>query len=281
MPKIASALAAALLACAIGGQAQAQPAAPQGPGQSMLVLDASGSMWGQIGGKPKIEIAREAVASMLQSWPASQQLGLMAYGHRSKGNCADIGELDTDLQLVKVATLKDAINEALRAWISSQETTHYCFGTAAGPHPFPLLVRELQSVIGRETRAQMLEKTGPRESYVGQRSGLFFQNDATRETLSDQAIRERKALSLEFDYTTISGRQLRITARSTPFYNLDGTLLGSIAFWNDLTEIYNQKSRIEAQNAAIAQAAHEASQVVEHMANASKQLSDQDCLRRD
>ena len=90
MPKIASALAAALLACAIGAQAQAQPAAPQGPGQSMLVLDASGSMWGQIGGKPKIEIAREAVASMLATWPASQQLGLMAYGHRSKGNCADI-----------------------------------------------------------------------------------------------------------------------------------------------------------------------------------------------
>lgn len=57
-------------------------------------------------------------------------------------------------------TLKDAINEALRYWIAAQETTHYCFGTAAGLHPFPTLVRNLQSVIGRETRAQMLEKTG-------------------------------------------------------------------------------------------------------------------------
>ena len=57
-------------------------------------------------------------------------------------------------------TLKDAINETLRYWIAAQETTHYCFGTAAGPHPFPTLVRNLQSVIGRETRAQMLEKTG-------------------------------------------------------------------------------------------------------------------------
>ena len=57
-------------------------------------------------------------------------------------------------------TLKDAINEALRYWIAAQETTHYCFGTAAGPHPVPTLVRNLQSVIGRETRAQMLEKTG-------------------------------------------------------------------------------------------------------------------------
>lgn len=57
-------------------------------------------------------------------------------------------------------TLKDAINEALRYWIAEQGTTHYCFGTAAGPHPFPTLVRDLQSVIGRETRAQMLERTG-------------------------------------------------------------------------------------------------------------------------
>ena len=64
-------------------------------------------------------------------------------------------------------TLKDAINEALRYWIAAQETTHYCFGTAAGPHPFPTLVRNLQSVIGRETRAQMLEKTGRLPDVVG------------------------------------------------------------------------------------------------------------------
>lgn len=57
-------------------------------------------------------------------------------------------------------TLKDAINEALRYWIAAQETTHYCFGTAAGPHPFPTLVREFQAVIGRETRQQMLALTG-------------------------------------------------------------------------------------------------------------------------
>lgn len=63
-------------------------------------------------------------------------------------------------------TLKDAINEALRVWISNQETTHYCFGTAAGPHPFPTLVRIFQSVIGRETRSQMLEKCGRLPDYV-------------------------------------------------------------------------------------------------------------------
>jgi tryptophan synthase beta chain len=57
-------------------------------------------------------------------------------------------------------TLKDAINAALRAWIAEQQTTHYCFGTAAGPHPFPLLVRELQAIISREARAQMIEQAG-------------------------------------------------------------------------------------------------------------------------
>ena len=57
--------------------------------KTMLVLDASGSMWGQIGGKPKIAIAREAVDSMLKGWNGGD-LGLMAYGHRRKGDCADI-----------------------------------------------------------------------------------------------------------------------------------------------------------------------------------------------
>lgn len=58
------------------------------------------------------------------------------------------------------ATLKDAINEAFRDWVTKVETTNYVFGTAAGPHPFPALVRDLQKVIGEEARAQVLELTG-------------------------------------------------------------------------------------------------------------------------
>ncbi len=57
-------------------------------------------------------------------------------------------------------TLKDAINEALRDWAASFDHTHYVLGTAAGPHPFPTLVREYQRVIGREARAQILEQLG-------------------------------------------------------------------------------------------------------------------------
>ena len=103
-------VAVALLVPAATAQAQsAAPRVPQGPGQSMLVLDASGSMWGQIGGKAKIDIARDAVANMLGSWPASQQLGLMAYGHRSKGNCADIEMLKAPAVLDK-AGFQRAVN---------------------------------------------------------------------------------------------------------------------------------------------------------------------------
>ncbi|MFA7744234.1 tryptophan synthase subunit beta [Salinicoccus roseus] len=57
-------------------------------------------------------------------------------------------------------TLKDAVNEALRYWVANVEDTHYILGSAMGPHPFPQIVRDLQSVIGRETKQQMLDKEG-------------------------------------------------------------------------------------------------------------------------
>jgi tryptophan synthase beta chain len=88
-----------------------------------------------------------------------------------------MGEVDTQRQALNVArmrllgaevvsvttgsrTLKDAINEAYREWVTSVETTNYIFGTAAGPHPFPAMVRDFQKIIGEEARAQVLELTG-------------------------------------------------------------------------------------------------------------------------
>ena len=58
------------------------------------------------------------------------------------------------------ATLKDAMNEAIRDWVTTSEYTFYIIGTVAGPHPYPMMVKEFQSVIGRETREQILAKTG-------------------------------------------------------------------------------------------------------------------------
>lgn len=88
-----------------------------------------------------------------------------------------MGEVDTERQALNVArmrllgaevvavktgsrTLKDAINEAMRDWVTNVEHTNYIFGTVAGPHPFPEMVRDFQKIIGEEARGQMLEQYG-------------------------------------------------------------------------------------------------------------------------
>ena len=63
-------------------------------------------------------------------------------------------------------TLKDAINEAMRDWVTNVATTHYLIGSTVGPHPFPMIVRDFQSVIGRETRAQLMEQEGRLPDYA-------------------------------------------------------------------------------------------------------------------
>jgi tryptophan synthase beta chain len=63
-------------------------------------------------------------------------------------------------------TLKDAVNEALRDWVASVESTHYCLGSVMGPHPFPWMVREFQAVIGREAREQCQRLLGTGPDYV-------------------------------------------------------------------------------------------------------------------
>ena len=73
--------------------------------KTMIVLDASGSMWGQIGGRSKIEIARDTLGTVLKSVPAGTELGLMVYGHREKGSCSDI-----ELAVEPGAGTQDAIN---------------------------------------------------------------------------------------------------------------------------------------------------------------------------
>jgi tryptophan synthase beta chain len=93
-------------------------------------------------------------------------------------------------------TLKDAINEAFRDWVTNVATTHYVIGSVVGPHPYPTMVRDFQSVIGRESRAQTLERLGRLPSHVvacvggGSNSmGMFhpFVGDAEVELIGAEA----------------------------------------------------------------------------------------------
>lgn len=82
--------------------------------------------------------------------------------HRQALNVLRMRLLGAEVRSVTIGsrTLKDAINEALRDWVTNVEDTFYCFGTAAGPHPYPTIVRDFQAIIGEETREQAYKELG-------------------------------------------------------------------------------------------------------------------------
>ncbi len=121
-------------------------------------------------GKPRIIAETGAGQHGVATATAAALLGLECVVY--------MGEEDTRRQALNVArmrmlgaevvpvttgsmTLKDAINETFRDWVSSVETTHYCIGSVMGPHPFPMMVRDFQRVIGVEARAQILQRGRP------------------------------------------------------------------------------------------------------------------------
>lgn len=111
------------------------PVAVQAQGRSIIVLDASGSMWGQIDGRAKLEIAREALAEVVGSLPADTEMGLMAYGHRTEASCTDIElivppaagsgsaitQAAANLSFLGKTPLTDAVRQAALALRSSEE----------------------------------------------------------------------------------------------------------------------------------------------------------------
>lgn len=113
----------------------AMTAFAQTGGKSIIVLDASGSMWGQIDGRPKLDIAREALAEVVTNLPANAEMGLMAYGHRSKGECSDIElivppglgtgpaitEAAANLKFLGKTPLTDAVRQAAAALRSTED----------------------------------------------------------------------------------------------------------------------------------------------------------------
>jgi tryptophan synthase beta chain len=82
--------------------------------------------------------------------------------HRQEPNVFRMRLLGAEVRAVEAGsrTLKDAVNEAIRDWVTNVRTTYYLLGSAIGPHPYPTMVREFQSIIGREARAQWLERVG-------------------------------------------------------------------------------------------------------------------------
>ncbi|MEM8951922.1 MAG: vWA domain-containing protein, partial [Pseudomonadota bacterium] len=122
--KIGQCLAVVLCASVPALSTSAADAASASPERAILVLDASGSMWGQIEGTHKITIARDVIGGLLENWDPNVHLGVTAYGHREKGNCADIealtpvGKVDRPSIMASVETLnpkgKTPLTDAVR-----------------------------------------------------------------------------------------------------------------------------------------------------------------------
>src|SRR5690349_10001299 len=108
-----------------------------------------------------------ATAAAMQGMPCDVYMGVLDVA-RQAPNVSRMKMLGAKVIPVESGsrTLKDAMNEALRDWVTNVRTTHYCVGSAAGPHPYPLLVSELQRVIGDEARVQLAEQAGPPDAVI-------------------------------------------------------------------------------------------------------------------
>lgn len=134
-------------------------------------------------------------------------------------------------------TLKDAINEAIRDWVTNVESTHYLIGSVVGPHPYPMIVRDFQSVIGTEAREQFVGKTGKLPDYVvacvgggSNAIGMFsgFLEDASVILIGVEAAGEG-----------LEGRHAATMSRGTP-----GVLHGAMSYvlqdrWGQIMEAHS------------------------------------------
>ena len=123
------------LACTAVATALLASPATADTSRTIIVMDGSGSMWGQIDGRPKLEIARETVTEVLGTIQADQEIGLMAYGHRERGNCADIelmvppaagtgAEISArvnEMRFQGMTPLSEAVRQAAEALRSTEE----------------------------------------------------------------------------------------------------------------------------------------------------------------
>ncbi|KHK01053.1 methyl-accepting chemotaxis protein [Desulfovibrio sp. TomC] len=148
-------------------------------------------------------------------------------------------------------------------------------GVLAGiPAPCAIIGPDSRTLWINRQAIDLLALDATPESAKGQITGQLFFGDPTRDTVSQRTLRERQGLSLDIDFHTRQGRDLHLHVDTTPFYDMDGELLGCLVFWTDLTGITAQKNRIEEQNALISSLAAQATEVARSMARGAADLSE-------
>ena len=118
----------------------------------------------------------------------------------------------------------------------------------------------------------LLEKSQPPQSFIGQTSGKILWNDDARETTAVRAVLHRKKFVAERELPTEKGNLRYVTVTATPFFDMDNTLMGSVTFWNDITEIKKNQRQIEKNGAMVARVAENAGEIASHLAQISDHL---------
>ncbi|MEZ6853546.1 Cache 3/Cache 2 fusion domain-containing protein [Halodesulfovibrio aestuarii] len=143
------------------------------------------------------------------------------------------------------------------------------------PTPCSIVGPDFNLLWINQQLCNLIGKDGTPNSYIGERSGSVFYNDANRETLSDQAIQSEEPIHKDIELLHPSGKKLHIEVSITPFYDMDKKLLGSVAFWHDMTEIRENEAIIIHQNERIADTAAQAHSIADQVSSAAEELSAQ------
>ncbi len=186
---------------------------------------------------------------------------------------------DGDLNATFQYDSADAIGDTVKSVNAMVGELKHKLGFAQGvlngiTTPSVIVSPEFTILWANEQICTILEKTKKPEEYIGIRSGEFFWGDAARDTLSDKAIRDKQRQNREIKLTAPSGKEYNIDVTSTPFYDSDGVMLGSITFWYDLTNVRDSEQQVKAQNERIAETAIAATEIANQVSSAAAQLAD-------
>jgi len=169
-----------------------------------------------------------------------------------------------------------ALADNVRAMVAElKNKLGFAQGVLAGiPAPCAIIGPDSRALWINRQAIDLLGLDATPESAKGQITGQLFYGDPTRDTVSERTLREGKGLAIDIDFHTRQGRELHLHIDTTPFYDMDGELLGCLVFWTDLTGITAQKNRIEEQNDLISSLAAQATEVAQSMARGAVDLAE-------
>lgn len=187
---------------------------------------------------------------------------------------------DGDLNARSTYDSDDAIGETVKSVNAMVGELKNKLGFSQGvlngiPTPCGIVGADFKMLWANEQICTMLEKSKAPSEYMGIPSGQFFWNDPQRMTLSDKAIKEKNRMNHEMEYVAPSGRKYYVDITTTPFFDHDGNILGSISFWYDLTKTKDNEQRVIAQNERITETANAANLIADQVSNAASQLAEQ------